>query len=725
MATLALGALGTLFGGPVGGAIGALAGRQIDASIIGGSTREGPRLEDLTITTSSYGSPIAKHYGRMRVAGTIIWATDLQENRETTGGGKGKPKTTRFSYSTSLAVALSSRAIHSVGRIWADGNLLRGASGDLKTGGQIRVYAGHGDQPVDPLIAADKGSSAPAFRGCAYVVFEDLQLEDFGNRIPALSFEVFADNDALTLEGLIGPYVAEATGDVDLASLAGFSYSGGSLRDAISTIGQVYPISVSAKDEHISFLPKRLDPAQAVALGEAVPAWTDGDFGDADGASRERSTGARVPPQTLRYYDTDRDYQPGTQRAHGRAPVGAISAIEFPGALTPANAKSLINNAALRSGDLRESLRWRIAELDPALAPGAIVSVPDIAGYWTIEGWEWRDRGVELDLARARAESIPSASGDAGFPALPDDLLPEPTHLRVFELPWDGAGASGDVHIYAALAGETEKWSGAALFAGANGPLVPLGPSGRAQTALGALVTPLAPSQSVLFEPVAALEVELIAPSMTFASSDLSGIAKGQNRLLIGEEIVQFATAEQVSPAGWRLHGLLRGRGGSEHSAAISHPAGSPVTLLGSQLVPLDTSLVSQSSSDAIAAIGRGDEEPVVAAIGNSGMALRPLSPVHPKITSLANGDLLASWTRRARGAWNWPDHVETPLNEESERYQIGIGSTLAPDLSWELGSTDITIPQSQLAAHLGKDLWVKQIGRASRSHALLLGTIP
>ena len=43
----------------------------------------------------------------------------------------------------------------------------------------------------DPFIEAKEGAGqAPAYRGVAYVVFEDLALESFGNRLPQLSFEV-------------------------------------------------------------------------------------------------------------------------------------------------------------------------------------------------------------------------------------------------------------------------------------------------------------------------------------------------------------------------------------------------------------------------------------------------------------------------------------------------------------------------------------------------------
>jgi hypothetical protein len=54
----------------------------------------------------------------------------------------------------------------------------------------MRVHTGAEDQAPDPLIAAVEGD-APAYRGTAYVVFEDLPLGAYGNRPPQLSFEVF------------------------------------------------------------------------------------------------------------------------------------------------------------------------------------------------------------------------------------------------------------------------------------------------------------------------------------------------------------------------------------------------------------------------------------------------------------------------------------------------------------------------------------------------------
>src|SRR3546814_19423620 len=101
----------------------------------------------------------------MRVACSVIWATDLIERRSKRGGGKGRPSTTEYSYAVSLAVALSSRPIRSIGRIWADGNLLRGPSGSFRARCTFRWYAGSEDKADDPPVASALGIASEGALG--------------------------------------------------------------------------------------------------------------------------------------------------------------------------------------------------------------------------------------------------------------------------------------------------------------------------------------------------------------------------------------------------------------------------------------------------------------------------------------------------------------------------------------------------------------------------------
>jgi len=725
MATLLLTAVGTLIGGPIGGALGAIAGRSIDGSLIGGGKREGPRLKEIAVTTSSYGQPIPRHHGRMRAAGSIIWATDLVEHSDSKGGKKGRPAVTSYSYTTSFAVALSSRPIVGVRRIWADGNLLRGEAGDLKAAGLMRVHTGHGDQAPDPLIAADKGAAeCPAFRDCAYVVFEDLALETFGNRIPALTFEVIADDGAIALADLVDPLGADASASATLGALAGFANEGGPLAATLETIDILFPLAIDAGGARLT-----IDSATAAASATApllpapARAWEENDFGAGGGRRQSRDAGEPERVEALRYYDLARDYQPGVQRPTGQARPGRTRTIEFPGAFAADDARALAEAAARRAGWKRETLQWRIAELDPALAPGSHVRVPGVPGLWRIEGWEWRDRGIEFELVRRSPAASAAFAGDPGTVQPPPDLAPGATVLRAFELP--AGGTTPDEPTLFAAATGTGAWQGAALYLDRAGELVPAGRTGRARSTIGTLVAPLAASPGLLFDPAAAIEIDLAGEGGGFAPASLAAITLGANRLLVGTEVLQFALAEQTGPSRWRLTGLLRGRGGTEPAALAGHPAATGVVLVDETIMALDPLLIPSHPATTIAAIGLGDAEPVFVPLHGAGLGRMPPCPVHPVITGAPEGALTLAWTRRARAGWDWLDGVDSPLVEERELYRVGLGPVEAPVAEWEVSEPQLILAGGVVsglaAAHPAAPLWVRQIGRFAQSDPLLL----
>ncbi len=241
MATILLSAAGAAIGGGFGGsvlglsgavigrAIGATLGRVIDQRLMGSgsSAVETGHVDRFRLTAASEGAPVGQVWGRMRVAGQVIWASRFLEKTTTTttGGGKGAPPTpktttTEFSYSVSAALALCQGEITRIGRIWADG--VEVARDDVT----IRVYAGAQNQLPDPKIEAVEGSGlVPAYRGIAYVVFEDLELGQFGNRLPQFSFEVVrpaqgALIDAVTdlTRGVSGVALIPGTGEYALAT---------------------------------------------------------------------------------------------------------------------------------------------------------------------------------------------------------------------------------------------------------------------------------------------------------------------------------------------------------------------------------------------------------------------------------------------------------------------------------------------------------------------------
>lgn len=202
MATLLLQAAGAAIapvGSIVGNLVGVVGGALVDAALQPrGATRYevGPRLKAMDGVASTEGAAIPRVYGRARIGGQMIWATRFIEQANVSldggsgnsgkgGGGSAQTIGVTYSYYANFAIGLCEGPIAFVRRIFADGNEL-----DM-TSLPIRIYSGDEEQLPDPLIVAKEGAeNAPAYRGLAYVVFEQLALSAFGNRIPQFTFEV-------------------------------------------------------------------------------------------------------------------------------------------------------------------------------------------------------------------------------------------------------------------------------------------------------------------------------------------------------------------------------------------------------------------------------------------------------------------------------------------------------------------------------------------------------
>lgn len=197
--TFAGSAIGSLFG-PMGAIQGAAIGYSLGGAVeqqyfAKGVTVSGPRLGDTTVQISSYGKPINKIYGTMRVAGNVIWMQPIKETASTShsggkGGGGAKQNTTTYSYSATLAIAICEGPIDGIIQVWADSELLTseklGASNS-----NYNIYLGTNDQLADPIMESYDGmGNVPAYRGIAYVLIKDFPLENYGNRIPNFTFEV-------------------------------------------------------------------------------------------------------------------------------------------------------------------------------------------------------------------------------------------------------------------------------------------------------------------------------------------------------------------------------------------------------------------------------------------------------------------------------------------------------------------------------------------------------
>jgi hypothetical protein len=665
MATLILTAIGSALGGPIGGAIGAVLGQQVDTRLFAPKARQGPRLNELAVQTSSYGNPIPRLFGRTRTSGTVIWATDLIESKRKVSGGKGRPKQTVYSYSANFAVALSARPIHSIGRIWADGRLLRGAGGDFKTAATMRIYAGQVDQAADPLIASAEGTNGcPAYRGLSYVVFEDFELADYGNRIPSLSFEVIADQGPVPLDRIITDLapgsVAEVPDTVD-----GFVATGISARAILQSLADLLPFSVQDGDP--------LGFRSTAPVGPMVPLAELG--ASTNGAEAERFAMARTPladlpsRTSLSYYDPDRDYLEGAQTALRPDLGGAARGLELAATLTAGQARQLVERqaqlAVTRRSNASINLPWRWL----SLSTGQRISLPEEMGDWIISNWRWEAMRLTLDLIRPEQLDVTNQPSEPGRVSKQPDLLIGETRIALLDLPWLGAGLATQSTLYVVTAGTERGWRSAALLQSLDGG-VSFDEVGNtaAPAAMGESLNALAPFTGHGFDERSVVDIRLLNSGMALATTTRDGLIAGQNLAVMGDELIQFQRAERMGQRDWKLSGLLRGRRGTEW-AGSTHATGDRFILLSSEsLQSLEPA--HEGAAITVAAHGQGDPQAQLATAIDERRALLPPSPAHLRAISIGN-DISFAWVRRSRLGWAWSDGIDAPLAEETEHYSV------------------------------------------------------
>lgn len=217
----------------------AILGASVAGSLLlNGRQKPVGKLNDVRVSSSSYARGIAKIWGTIRTTGNMFWATDFREEKfymtqkgKTKTGAKGQKKakkgkaTPMYKYYGNFAMGMCEGPVDGVLRVWADNNLIYnkynpededvvgpgfsqedtddtsknsqrakgGKKGSNGEGGafKFRFYNGNETQKPDPFMENQEGvGKVPAYRGLCYLMFEDMAMEDFGNRIPTITAEL-------------------------------------------------------------------------------------------------------------------------------------------------------------------------------------------------------------------------------------------------------------------------------------------------------------------------------------------------------------------------------------------------------------------------------------------------------------------------------------------------------------------------------------------------------
>lgn len=702
MAEFVGGALGGLAGLAIGGPAGAWKGFQIGAALgslysaveQSNQSFQGSRLDDLRITGASHGSPIPIVFGTVRVPGNIIWAPTLQEIESQSGGGGslGGPTFENYSYIADLAIEVCEGEITRFSKVWADSELIYDYNGGAPIWAEyidpdkVTFYTGTMAQTADPLISAERtaaGDQAPAYIGRAYIVFEDFPWSKFG-RTPNFNFEVVR-GAMPTLEDVVDELLERVgvdSGERDVSAFSAITISGYmipsrmELASALTLLLRAFNSDLIECDGEVRGVLK--DVAASFSLDNKwLGCATNGD------APKDRFEITRIQelelPRSIdvRYISPANDHQQFVQRAVRLiADTQSEGTLDLPLVLTDDHARHVAETALYEEWERRTRIKTSYALNYLEVAPGDV-------GTLTIDGIVRTVRVIEQALGLpGHVEVVLAMHENAVYTQYVDGATPP-----------DGASVSspGDYTIWVQdiNALRDEDAAGAVLYGGAcrggswvgtaistnstpalnsswirNAPFPVVG----LRSAIGELATSLATADPGVWDRTNTVDVELVAGTLTSATE--AEVLAGANLCIIGNEILQFATATLIATNTYRLSTLLRGRRGSEWAIA-THAIGAkfaladnllaatfPVTSLGlafNMRVTNGWDLISNEESGTAACRSR-----------------MPYAPCNVRGSRDVSDNLTITWDRRSRTAPLGP-LAEPPLDETSEMYEVDI----------------------------------------------------
>jgi hypothetical protein len=686
MATLVLGTIGRAIGGPIGGIVGSLAGSAVDRRLFSSSGR---RADPPQVQSAAYGSAIVHVFGRMRVAGNLIWSGEIAE-RPASGG---KATGSGYTYTASFAVALSARPLLEIGRIWADGRLVRDKAGHWLLPITMRLHHGHEDQAIDPLLAAaETMARCPVYAGLAYVVFEDLPLADFGNRIPNLTFEVIADVDGVLDFGRAAKAFARGALEIDGAFpvLEGIvAAQPGSLEETLAPLidatgaslvveQETLVMRMPASDSDVMILPLT-DCRSDSATARPTP-------------TRQRLAGSTaIDVIEIGFFDPDRDYLAGLQRVR-HADGHRSELLQLPVSMSPSAAKALGGKLLAEQQAARLSRTIRLPWRYLAILPGAVLQIDDTGVRWRVRERQFEAFVLTLQLERLAAPALGDQPGDGGRTPIGRAAPMGPTTLEVLDLPSLGNAPDSTPRLLLAGAGATAAWRPVPVLSSDNaGADYAVAATLPLPSTIGWTMTALPSAPPTVWDHTSTLEVEVLGEQMWLEGLSAAAVLQGGNLAIVGNELIQFADVQLVAPRRFRLRHLLRGRRGTE-AAIEGHSVGERFVLLHPQVqLFVEHPLEQIGRTLLIRPAGPGDTAAPAIPVLLSGRGLHPLSPVHLN-TARIGDNVRLEWIRRSRAGYAWLDFVDAPLAEVSEAWRIEVwsGGTLRQVLTSSVSHVEI-----------------------------------
>ncbi|MBD2694439.1 phage tail protein [Anabaena catenula] len=670
---------------------------------------EGSRLSDLSAPKSSYGAAIPKVYGSSRLAGNLMWSTPITERvSKTRSGGKGGGggvQTTNYAYSCNFAFLLCSGEITGVRKIWLNSKLVYNVSPEadvdtiaasLKFAEKVRFYNGSATQGQDSLMTSFQGvDDTPAYRGRAYILFDDYPLEDFGNRLPAVSCEVVTSgywsegrlyNTDISLGSVVKDLclrVGFSESEVDVTEIdsilvKGFVVSQSlNARDAIAQLQRAYFFDALESNGKLKFI-NQVRGGSPITIPRNDLASAEEGQERPDLFKETRQQDIELPDEvTVTYVDYDFSYQQNTQTTQRQnSPNKNKLEIRLDLVLTASQALTIARKTIFLEWLKRRKFEFSLPLRYSVVEPGDVVQVNLHSSTQQNIYLSKVDVGANFLL---QCEGVPydptllTLTAVATAPAVSLSLgNPSDTELRILDLPLlkDTDEPQG---VYVAATGNS-AWRNAQLFVSRNnGSSYDSATTIITRTVLGTCATTLETASEFYVDYKNTLRVTVDGELESVSEFDF---LNGRNIALVGSEVIYFKDAVLVSGNTYDLSTLLRGRRGTEQSIG-THTSGEDFYLLSGYLTrvkgePLDLN-TQRLYKAPINGQALADITPT--AFTSTGRSLKPYAPCHVKGSRDASGNLTISWVRRNRLFGELLDYQDVPLSETSESYEVVIFS--------------------------------------------------
>lgn len=723
---------GGIMAGILGGVLGAGVGNTVGNIVIPMHlpNQFGPRLGDLSVTSSTNGAPISIGYGTFRLAGNIIWSPGLVEHAKTTKhSAKGGPSysSTDYTYTASFAIAFGESGgagrTGIIKKIWADTKVVY----DTTTGANLSKYAapvrytGSQTQLPDPTIQAAQGvANTPGYRGLIYAVFTDWLLSDFGNRIPNIGVQIDFDNGGSnTLDQRVTDICRRAgvpATDLDVSQLTGIEvlgYALGSMTDAKSALLPLMAanfVDATSSEYKLKFVPRGVNdpvlhvPESDIGLKKDKSKLVES-FVQEDQLPREVD---------IMFIDPAISYEMNKaqkQRSSRVVQTKQLVTLQLPIVLTASQARQIAERTiylAWLNGKPFNFNLWKAAYM---VLDATDVITFDYEGQTYTMRINSQNTGADYTVALAGVSENSSAydSSATGGAALGNPVQtstpPADTVLYLYDLPFlqdlDAAADAKQTGFYWAVSSNA-VWPGAVLNNSKDdanfNPIASSTQRTSYGVAQGILGDP--PSDCWTWDTVNTLSVKMTYGQL--AGSTDAEVLAGENALIIGNEVIQFVNAVQTASDTWTISRLLRGRRNTEY-ASTGHGAAEvvidPLTGLQRSLAPL--SAIGGLRYYRAVTVGQDLTTVASKTLTLAPNDLKPAEPVLIKGSRDGSNNLTIGWTRRTRYAGDWLNNTGlVPLNEVSEAYEIDIlsGVTVLRTITWAGaydGNGNPTVPYS------------------------------